>query len=59
MIAGLCYISEVVRSHFEHEDPSRVRSYIRQKLNNADKIVKRKTLKHPSHTESDMPVDTE
>jgi hypothetical protein len=35
-------VSEVVRSCFEHEDPAHIRGYIRQKLNNACKIVKRK-----------------
>ena len=36
------YISEVVRGCFEHEDAARIRAYIRQKLNNTDKVMHRK-----------------
>ena len=38
----LCFCADIVRATFAHEDSSRVRGYIRQKLNNADKVMKRK-----------------
>jgi hypothetical protein len=37
---GFC--TDIVRATFVHEDSARVRGYIRQKLNNADKVMKRK-----------------
>jgi hypothetical protein len=41
-VSCLPLCTEIVRATFVHEDSSRVRGYIRQKLNNADKVMKRK-----------------
>ena len=55
----LFIFSDTVRRFFPNDDSTRIKGYIRQKLNNADKTMKRKLKGDPLGNDIGLSVSNE